>query len=142
MKINITKKQYKLLMELLYLGNWTANASRDEEIEEYNEVIQYFLSFAKDFGMDDVFIYDRELAMYFPTYEYEEAMQPLIKYNDEDVFWYELSSHLAQKEMQELDVENMTEDEQRKKLFAIKEKYEKEFERNGLKNLEVKGIND
>jgi hypothetical protein len=75
MKINITKKQYKHLLELLYLGDWTANSSRvhDERIAEYDEVLQYFYSFSKDFGFDDVIPYDKSLDGYYPTKEYEDT---------------------------------------------------------------------
>ena len=56
MKINFTKKQYKQLLDLVYLGEWTANSSKeaDERNEEYSALFRYICSFAKEFGLDEL----------------------------------------------------------------------------------------
>lgn len=49
MKIELTKEQYRKLVELVYLGNWLVNAHREagECLQEYEESEQHFLSFYK-----------------------------------------------------------------------------------------------
>jgi len=56
MKINITKKQYALLIKMLYLGDWMINAIKlpDDRNREVDEFFSYILSFAKEFGMEDM----------------------------------------------------------------------------------------
>jgi len=55
MKINITKKEYRLLLDILYLGDWMLTAHDDQETpekEKYQDVIQKFYSYAKDSSLD------------------------------------------------------------------------------------------
>ncbi|SHG16086.1 hypothetical protein [Ornithinibacillus halophilus] len=142
MKINITKKQYKLLTELLYLGEWTANSWRTDgdRFKEYEEIVQYFNSFAKDFGFDDVIAYDQSMGDYFHTLEFEKTVEPFIQENDNEVFWNQLTYRLAKRELNNLKEKPKTQDEYINKLFEIEEKYEIEFEKNGIKSLHIKGM--
>jgi len=95
MKINLTKKQYVLLIKILYLGTWMANAHRtDDKIEEFEEFEQYILSFSKNFGMEDSVEYDEGLKMFFLTEEFinNSGVQELIDEYDNDTFGMNLST--------------------------------------------------
>ena len=139
MKINFTKKQYKHLLDLVYLGEWTANSSKysSERNTEYDELFQYVCSFAKDFGLDHLVPIDKGSNEHFPTLEYEEELQPLIDENDNDVFWNELSSRLAKRDVASSENTVATIEESRLKYFQIESEYEKEFVDNGLENLQI-----
>ncbi|MCH9665136.1 MAG: hypothetical protein K0U41_04735 [Gammaproteobacteria bacterium] len=53
MEINITKKEYRLLFDILYLGEWMLTAHDQEEVpekEKYQDVIQKFYSYAEEMG--------------------------------------------------------------------------------------------
>jgi hypothetical protein len=140
MKINFSKKQFKQLLDLVYLGEWTANSSKlmDERNVAYDELFQYVCSFAKDFGFDDTITYDNELNGYYPTLDFEEQLQPLITNNDNEVLWSELSGRLAKRDLVEMEETFQTKDAYFKKMFEIVERYETEFEKNGLTNLVIK----
>ncbi|WP_096185653.1 hypothetical protein [Evansella halocellulosilytica] len=140
MKINFTKKQYKQLLNIAFLGNWTANSTRlpDEIHEEYHDIYQYICSFAKNFGYDNVITYDKKFDQYFPTLEFEEPLQPIIDENDDRVFWEELSNRLAKRDIAMTGEEFQTNDDYIEKLFKAKEKYEIEFGQNGIENLVIK----
>ena len=143
MKINFTKKQYKHLLDVLYLGEWMANASKVEEerVTAYDELLQYVCSFAKDFGYEDIVAYDKTLDGYYPTRQLEEELEPLIKENNEDVFWLELSGRLAKRDAVKQGGKLMDPDTWLKKVFQEEEKYEEEFEQNGIENLVIKKNN-
>lgn len=143
MKINFTKKQYKQLLDLVYLGEWTANSSKagDETNKDYEEMYQYILSFAKSYGYDDLITYEKILDGYFPTNEYEESLQPIIDENDNDVFWNELTGRLAKRDLAKKGEKFQSHDDLLKHLFQIEKTYEIEFEKNGVDNLVIKKNN-
>ncbi|MGG0645272.1 hypothetical protein ABE021_15210 [Sporosarcina gallistercoris] len=140
MKINFTKKQYKQLLDLVYLGEWTANSSKDsdERYTEYDALFEYVCSFAKDFGVENLVPFDKGLDAHFPTQEYEQQLQPIIDDNDNEVFWQELSSRLAKRDLVKEGKTYATQDETMLKFFEVQGEYEKEFEDNGLSNLELR----
>jgi len=138
MKINFTKKQYKQLLDLVYLGEWTANASRnkDERIQEYEEIMQYVLSFAKNFGYDDIVDYDKSMDSYFPNREHEEEMDIHIDHNENVAFWHQLSRRLANRDVEKEGIQDP--EERLKRVFELEAKYEDEFVENGIENISIK----
>ncbi|WP_303967780.1 hypothetical protein [Sporosarcina ureae] len=140
MKINFTKKQFKHLLDLVHLGEWTANSSRESDtlIKEYEELYQYINSLAKDFGYEEIIEFDKKLNEYFPTQAYENELQPIIEVNDNEVFWNELSSRLATRDLANERVVPRDADEQFKRLLDIEQRYEEEFVVHGLSRLILK----
>lgn len=140
MKINFTKKQFKHLLDLVHLGEWTANSSRESDtlIKEYEELYQYINSLAKDFGYEEIIEFDKKLNEYFPTQAYENELQPIIEVNDNEVFWNELSSRIATRDLANERVVPRDADEQFKRLLDIEQRYEEEFEEHGLSRLILK----
>ena len=75
MKIDTTKEEYRLLLDMLSISDWVMNSYKledDPETEPYAAFEQKLLSYAKDFGFDNLVQYDAE-EEYFPTAEYEAA---------------------------------------------------------------------
>lgn len=140
MKINFTKKQFKHLLDLVHLGEWTANSSRESDtlIKEYEELYQYINSLAKDFGYEEIIQFDKKLNDYFPTQAYENELQPIIEVNDNEVFWNELSSRLATRDLANEKVVPRDADEQFKRLLEIEQRYEEEFVEHGLSRFILK----
>lgn len=140
MKINFTKKQFTQLLDLLYLGEWTANSSRSytERHTGYDELVQYVYAFAKEMGQEEKIIFDKQSNEYFPTQEYEKQLQPIIDENDNDVFWQELSMRLSQRDLAKGEKVLKDQEERTKRLFELDEYYEEEFVNNGLARLVVK----
>jgi hypothetical protein len=145
MKINFTKKQYEDLVKLVYLGTWMVNAHRtDDRVEKYEDLEQYLLSFYKEFGMENFILFDEELKRFFPTKEFEEETdveQYIDEYNN-DIFWEELIDRLARRdfirEYGEENVLKMTWEERFEKEQPFIDKYDEEFEKNGIENLDIK----
>ncbi|WP_077623319.1 hypothetical protein [Sediminibacillus massiliensis] len=143
MKINFTKKQYKHLLDMLYLGDWLANSSKGkgDQVEEYEEMLQYVCSFAKSFGYDDIITFDKTFDKYYPTKQYEEELQPLIDENDDAVFWLQLSERLAKRDVAKQGEKLMDPNTRLKRIFEEEGKYETEFDQNGIENLVIKKSN-
>ena len=147
MKINITKKEYRLLLDILYLGEWMLTAHDQEEVPEkkqYQDVVQKFYSYAEEMGYDNLIKADKALNKYFETMEYEENSQvnEIIENYDNATFWDELVSGLALRDAQEIEgndaFNKMSPDERIQLLYPLEEKYHEEFMANDLANLQIK----
>ncbi|MCD9025464.1 hypothetical protein [Cohnella silvisoli] len=141
MKLELTKKQYRDLIELLFLGNWMANASRtgaegDERLEKYEEIQNYVISQAKHFQAEDVV--KAEGNEFYTTMDFEESLMPIVEEYDEYTFWEQISMKLAKRDLlREIGPVRQLKEEHRERMYEIEEQYETEFEKNGLKNLEI-----
>ena len=146
MEIKFTEKQYESLLKLVYLGNWMINAIRlvDEQIKEYENIEQYIFSFAKDAGLENWIEFDNELNKFYPTKEFEENtdVEQFKDDYDDELFWEELTYRLGGqdfiREYGETAIRKMTWEERFKKEQPFIEKYEEEFEKYGIENLEIK----
>jgi hypothetical protein len=144
-KIEFTKAQYEDLIKLVYLGNWMINAiCTDDIVKKYDNVEQHIYSFAKDVGLDRYIEFDSELNKFLPTTELEED-EEIEKYReeyDDEIFWDEVTDRLAKrdfiKKYGENAIKKMTWKERLEKEYPFIEKYEEEFEKYGIENLEIK----
>ncbi|MBE0583951.1 MAG: hypothetical protein IH612_09310 [Desulfofustis sp.] len=144
MKIQISKKEYLLLLDVFAIAEWVMNSHKvdsDPETEPYNKLEQKIMSYADDAGCGHLVKYDKKQEEYFPTREYEEigTYGRFIEQFEEDVFWEELGQRLALRDLindkglevvKEMDpVARMTAED------AIAETYQKEFYENGIEHL-------
>lgn len=140
MKIDCTKEEFKVLLDLVYAGNVVVNSlrSQEERIKIYSDMEQTLFSMASGFGLENIAQYSEEYKEYMPTYEYEEdeeGINPYIDSYDEKVFWEELALRLARRDvLNEVGDVNpdMTKQEVNKKQLELEEMYEDEFIENGI----------
>nr|VFJ93492.1 MAG: hypothetical protein BECKH772A_GA0070896_1005711 [Candidatus Kentron sp. H]VFJ94305.1 MAG: hypothetical protein BECKH772B_GA0070898_1005910 [Candidatus Kentron sp. H]VFK00933.1 MAG: hypothetical protein BECKH772C_GA0070978_1005511 [Candidatus Kentron sp. H] len=146
MKIDITKKEYRSLVDLLEIANWVLNAHSDwdrEEVGKYHALIQKIYAYAKEMECGDILEYSEKLAGYFATAQYEEkgAHRRFIDEFEEDSFWNELSHKLAFRDVIQQEGETALEEmnfmERATKLREFLSWYEEEFNDNGLANVRV-----
>ena len=148
MKIDLTKKEYRDLLDVLYVANWVFSAHKVEEdprIERFEQLEQKFLALSKQMKFENLVEYDVALDTYFPTREYEEtsAAHTFISEYDNDSFWDELAIRLAERDLLKQmggseKMANLPKEEMLKKLFQLEEFYGDEFARNGLENLQLR----
>lgn len=146
MKVNITKKEYRTLLDILGIAGWVLHAHREEDAArtaEYRQLEQKLYALAADFGCEDLIVHDEEEDQYFPTADYEEE-GPVLKfidgYNDE-TFWRELVERLAMRDVLssigQKEFHAMSVEERMNKLDTAIGVYEEEFAKNGLNRLEI-----
>ncbi|WP_136805580.1 hypothetical protein [Desulfosediminicola flagellatus] len=147
MKIHLTKKEYRNLLDILSISDWVMNAHRNEveaKCKPYNELQQKILSYARDFGCDDVVESDKNSNTYYLTHmdDDEAISNEFIKEYEEEFFWDELTSRLSQRDLIEEKgydaVVEMKPIERMTKTEEFSDKYHDEFENNGIKNLIIK----
>ncbi len=141
-QINLTKEQYKTLVELVDLGQWMANAIRTKRIKKYDDMEQLVFSFTKQAGLQDCVDYDDEMKMYFLLREFEEStIFPLKEEYDDYTFWEELAHRLADRDMLkqfgEKELADMPKDEMNKVRDSLIRKYEDESVEHGIERLAI-----
>ncbi len=146
MKINFTKKEYQALVEMLLVADLVIHGHDVEEHEEkkpYTALRKKVLSHHEEMGMDEEFEYSPQDDEYFETAAYEEDAPHtrFINEYDEQMFWSELASRLARRDLAAegmLSAEgSLSEEEWATKLFEITAHYEDELAENGLNNVRV-----
>lgn len=148
MKIDITKKEYRQLLDMVEIAEWVLNSRStgpSDEAKEYSDIYQKILSYAKDMGYENLVTYDKDLDGYFATAEYEESehMRYIEEFED-DVFWEALPHRLAVrdlvKQFGEQKYEEMGFEERVSKLIELESIYNKELEENGIDNLRFENL--
>ncbi|MBA3014085.1 MAG: hypothetical protein FP815_03920 [Desulfobulbaceae bacterium] len=149
MKIDLTKDEYKLLLDMLATADWVINAHKsepDEKTEPYDQLQQKIFALAKEYGLDNLIHYDPEIGEYSPTLEFEENAndQVFIDEYDEDTFWDLLAIRMAQRDLVDQVGEDAFDEMEPTKRLAevdtIAEKYFDEFTENGITNLRINPI--
>ena len=133
MKIELTERQYRYLLDLVYIGNWVLNSTReDDRIKEYDQVESQIFSHCLRHGMGKlVELYQGELipSRAFAGGGIHEAIE-----NYEDVVFYEiLAEELA---LRDLDGEPLT----RENYGALMERidtYLDEFAAQGTEHISI-----
>lgn len=131
MELNLTEKQFRRLLDLVYIGNWVLNSTRgDDRIQEYDEVESQVFAHCLDHGMAKlVELYEGELI---PSRAFAEGgiHEAIMAY--EDVTFFEiLAEELALKDLGEPTRENYND------ILERMEEYMGEFEENGTDHITV-----
>ena len=146
MKINFTKAEYRVLLDLVYLGEWMLTAhdiGAAPEKGKYEELAQKIYSHAKEMGCESLIERSKEFNKYFPTRQFEEegAAREFIEDYDDESFWDKLIERLTQRDVDGLTPTMAKEpdslEEYLKIAAPIEERYATEFSSNGLRRLKI-----
>ena len=149
MKINLTKKEYRLLLDVLQIADWVMDSYHvdpPEETQPYRELAQKFFAQAEEYGCQDLVEYDSATDTYYPAGEldFEGDWRKLMDEFVDFTFWDELMERLAERDViHEIGIEQYSEMEpfdRADKIGEVVEKYANEFEENGIKNIRIAGF--
>ena len=133
MELHMTEKQFRRLLDLVYIGNWVLNSTRgDDRIKEYDQVESLVFSHCLDHGMTPLTeLYQGELipSRAFADGGIHEAIESY-----EDVVFYEiLAEELA---LRDMDGEPLTRENYGALMDRI-DAYLSEFDQHGTDNISV-----
>lgn len=133
MELHMTEKQFRRLLDLVYIGNWVLNSTRGEDrIREYDKVESLVFSHCIDHGMTPlVELYEGEII---PSRAFAEGgiHEAIMAYED-DIFFEILAEELA---LRDLDAVEATEENYDDVVERIEE-YMDEFDANGTDHITV-----
>ena len=130
MKIEMTEKQFRRLLDLVYIGNWVLNSTRgDDRIEEFDEVESLVFSYCREHGMDALI--QRYRGCTLPSKAFAEGgiHEAIMDYED-TVFFEILAEEFARRDMENEGVEPDAEE-----LNQRISEYIAEFELHGTDNI-------
>ena len=141
MKINFTKSEYRILLDVIYMADWILHAHDTEDrsdTKEYSDLFQKLMSYAKDMGCEDLVDFDKQQKNYAESFLFEEESPApgYIEEFEDDSFWSELISRLARRdaliEFKVDNPDNVDTETRYTAIFKAEEKWSKEFEAFGL----------
>ena len=133
MEIKLTEKQFRRLLDLVYIGNWVLNSTRgDDRIRQYDQVESLIFSHCLSHGMAGLTeLYQGEII---PSRAFAEGgiHEAIMAY--EDVTFFEiLAEELA---LRDLDADQATA-ENYDEVMERMEEYMGEFEAHGTDHISV-----
>ena len=149
MKINLTKKEYETLLDVLYIADWVTRAHEEQgspAASKYKELEQKLFALAGEFGLDNSVEQNKETGNYYLTKAHLSSSDATanIESFENATFWEELLERLARRDFirryGEEAILKMPIEERFEKEMEFFEMYDKEFGENGLENFAAIGL--
>ncbi len=133
MTIDLSEKEFRRLLDLVYIGDWILNSARGEDrFEDYDQVLEKLFSYCARVGMSALM--DSWQGHVLPSKAYREGgIHEAIADYEDAVFFDILAEELARRDMEGEGADMNDENE----LVDRMEEYYQEFEQHGIDNLTV-----
>ena len=131
MQIQLTSKEFRRLLDLVYIGNWVLNSTRgDDRFADYDNIESKLFGLCKGTPMQ-ILVEDWEQTT-IPSKAYEEGgIHEAIAYYEDNVFYQILAEELSRRDMGYADITPENYDE----IMGRMTKYMQEFECSGVDRL-------
>ncbi|MCD8145222.1 MAG: hypothetical protein LUD79_07810 [Oscillospiraceae bacterium] len=136
MNLTLSSKQYRRLLDLVYIGNWVLNSARGEDrITDYDEVESLLFSKAPEQGMPT--LCETWEGQVVPSMAFAEGgiHEAIIDYEN-SVFFDILAEELTRRDMSDVPIDESNVGE----FYARMDRYLDEFEAHGTDNVQVENI--
>lgn len=131
MQIELTKKEFRRLLDMVYIGNWVLNSTRgSDRFEDYDRLESKLFALCRAEGMGA--LVSREDGEDVPSRKFADGgiHEAIMDYED-TVFFEILAEELARRDMEYKPVSKENYDE----LVARMDEYIAEFEAHGTDNI-------
>ena len=133
MELHLTEKQYRRLLDLVYIGNWVLNSTRgDDRIPDYDEVESLLFAKAREEGMPT--LAEDWQGEVVPSRAFAEGgIHEAIMEYENNVFFDILAEDLARRDMNYVPIDESNQQELMERMDA----YIDEFEAHGTENITI-----
>ena len=133
MNIDLTGKEFRRLLDMVYIGNWILNSTRTtDRFEDYDLVQEKLFSLCAKNGMPS--LVQTWHGHVFPSRAYEDGgIHEAIADYEDAVFYDILAEELARRDM----ISDGLDDTDTEALALRMDEYMSEFEKNGIANLRL-----
>ena len=131
MKLELTRKQLRRLLDMVYIGNWILNSTRGEDrFKDYDEVESLLFAKAAQEGMPS--LAERYQGEIIPSRAFAEGgIHEAIMEYENNVFFEILAEDLARRDMDDPPIDETNYDELTRRI----DDYMAEFEAHGTDNI-------
>ena len=131
MHIDLSNREFRMLLDMVYIGNWILNSTRgNDRFREYDDLESKLFQLCRNCGMD-VLAEDWEDTV-IPSKAYEQGgIQQVIALYEDTVFYEILAEELSRRDMGYADITEDNYDE----IVSRMTQYMTEFESSGVDHL-------
>lgn len=138
MHIELSRKEFRRLLDLVYIGNWILNSTRgDDRIPDYDNVESKLFALCRENGMDQ--LVEKWNGEDVPSRAFSEGgiQEAIVDYED-TVFYEILAEELARRDM---DYQPVSQDNY-EELVQRMDDYIAEFEAHGTDNILISDMDN
>ena len=138
MQIDLTKKEFRRLLDMVYIGNWILNSTRgDDRFADYDDVESKLFALCREVGMPA--LVEKWEGADVPSRAFTDGgiHEAIVDYED-TVFYEILAEELARRDMDYQPVSKDNYDE----LVSRMDDYIAEFEAHGTDNILISTMDD
>ena len=138
MQIDLTKKEFRRLLDMVYIGNWILNSTRgDDRFADYDDVESKLFALCREAGMPA--LSEKWEGADVPSRAFADGgiHEAIVDYED-TVFYEILAEELARRDMDYQPVSQDNYDE----LVSRMDDYIAEFEAHGTDNILISTMDD
>lgn len=131
MHIELTNKEFRMLLDMVYIGNWVLNSTRgDDRFQDYDNIESKLFALCHDTGLKA--LAQRQDGTTFPSLAYTQGgIHEAIAFYEDNIFYEILAEELSRRDMNypEITPENYAE------IVERMNRYMDEFELSGVDRL-------
>ena len=131
MEINLSKTEFRHLLDLVYIGNWVLNSTRGEDrFQPYDDLESKIFRLCRDNGMS--ILVEKWNGTDVPSKAYcDGGIHEAIAFYEDNVFYEILAEELSRRDMQYPEINEDNYDE----IVGRMDRYMSEFRASGLDHL-------
>ena len=131
MEINLSKTEFRHLLDLVYIGNWVLNSTRGEDrFQPYDDLESKIFRLCRDNGMS--ILVEKWNGTDVPSKAYcDGGIHEAIAFYEDNVFYEILAEELSRRDMQYPEINEDNYDE----IVGRMDRYMSEFRVSGLDHL-------
>lgn len=132
MQIELTTKEFRRLLDMVYIGNWILNSTREDNdrISDYDNIEEKLFGLCRQHGMEALCEQYRGRTLPSRAFNDGGIHEAIVAYEDA-VFYDILAEELARRDMNYPEITDRNYEE----LVSRMESYLAEFDSNGADNL-------
>lgn len=131
MQIDLTKQEFRLLLDMVYIGNWVLNSTRGEDrFQPYDELESKLFGLCRDNGMK--ILVEKWNGEDVPSKAYcDGGIHEAIAFYEDNIFYEILAEELSRRDMQYPEINEENYDEITRRMAQ----YMNEFRASGVDRL-------
>ena len=131
MQIDLTSREFRLLLDMVYIGNWVLNSTRgNDRFQEYDNIESKLFGLCRDNNMK--VLVEKWNGEDVPSKAYAEGgIHEAIAYYEDNVFYEILAEELSRRDMEYPVISEDNYDE----IVTRIDRYMREFQSSGLDHL-------
>ena len=131
MQINLTDKEFRHLLDMVYIGNWVLNSTRgDDRFREYDDIESKLFSLCKNTRLR--VLQEDWNGLCVPSKAYAEGgIHEAIAFYEDNIFYEILAEELSRRDMEYPEINEENYDE----IVTRMDRYMREFQSSGVDHL-------